>query len=70
MKLTDLRQDAKGQITAVPFPRMAELGLVRGTTVRVLSKGMGGNPLQISFEGCRLLIDRRTARKTEVEPCD
>ena len=70
MKLTDLKPGATGRIAGIPFSRMAELGLVPGTAVQLLSKGMNGNPLQIYYKGCRLLIDRRTARKTEVIPCD
>lgn len=70
MKLTDLKTGERGILTAVPLHRLTELGLIPGTTVQLLSKGPFGEPIEISFEGCDLLLDRETARKTEVSPCD
>ncbi len=70
MKLIDLKKGERAKIVAVPIPRMKELGLILGTEINLISKGPFGNPVEISFQGCDLLLDRRTAAKTEVERCD
>lgn len=70
MKLTDLKNGERAKIITVPLPRMKELGLIPGTRITFISKGPFSNPIEISFGGCDLLLDRRTAAETEVEPCD
>ncbi len=69
MKLTDLKKGQSARIVAVPLPRMKELGLIPGTQFILLSRGPFGAPIEITFEGCDLLLDRTTAAETEVEPC-
>lgn len=70
MKLTEFKAGDHGRITAVPLPRMLELGLIPGTLFRLVSKGPFGDPVELSFYGCDLLIDGKTAAETEAEPCD
>ena len=70
MKLIDLTKGQCARILAVPLPRMKELGLIPGTQIVLLSPSSLGSPIEISFGGCDLLIDCKTAARTEVEPCD
>ena len=60
MKLIDLKIGCSGTVVRVPAARLKEIGLVPGTRVTIVSKGLAGN---------YLLIDRKTAEQTEVEPC-
>ncbi len=69
MKLIDLKIGCSGTVVRVPAARLKEIGLVPGTRVTIVSKGLFGNPLEIAFAGNYLLIDRKTAEQTEVEPC-
>ncbi len=70
MNLADLPSGKSGRILQVPFPRLLELGLVPGTPVKVTGRGPRCNPVELEFLGTYLLIDRKTAMKTEVRPCD
>lgn len=66
MNLTELKPGASGRVTAAPSPRLREIGLVPGTVVTVISKGLFGNPVEIAFAGNDLLIDRKSAAEVEV----
>ncbi|MBQ7936193.1 MAG: ferrous iron transport protein A [Clostridia bacterium] len=67
MTLNHLKPGQTATIKKVPLPRLTELGLIPGTKIRLVTKGPFGDPLRISFYGCELLLDQKTAEKTEVE---
>ena len=70
MKLTEITPGKSGRLLKVTVSRLIEIGLVPGTKVTVVSRGLFGNPLEIAFSGNNLLIDIRTASNTEVVSCD
>ena len=70
MTMEHLSCGQTAKIISLPLTRMEELGLTPGTLFRLIKKGPGKTPLHITFKGCDLLIDRHTAAKTEIEPCE
>ena len=49
MTLNQLKPGQTASIRRVPLPRLTELGLIAGTTVKLIAKGPFGEPLHISF---------------------
>jgi ferrous iron transport protein A len=53
-----------------PFRRrLLEMGLVPGTTVRILNIAPLGDPLEVEARGCRLSVRHHEAAEVEVGPC-
>ena len=48
--------------------RLMELGLLPGTTVRLIRRADIGGVLELEVRGCRVTVRRMEARELEVEP--
>jgi Fe2+ transport system protein FeoA len=73
MFLSELAPGASAVITKVPnggdvFLRLREMGLLPGTTVKLLRAAPSGDPLEIQIRGYNLSLRRGEAGSIEVEP--
>ena len=71
--LADLEPGASARVEAVesgtPFGRrLADLGFLPGTPVRVLRRAPLGDPVEYELRGTRLCLRRSEARRIRVEP--
>ncbi len=71
LTIDTLRADEKAVVVSCSGPnasRLRELGLLPGTTVRVLRRAPLGDPIQIEVGQSSLAIRIKEARSIEVEP--
>jgi len=70
--LSDLAPGSVAVIRAIPngevFLRLREMGLLPGTTVKLLRAAPSGDPLEIQMRGYNLSVRRVEAAAIEVEP--
>ena len=57
------RVDNEGQLAQ----RLMSLGLLEGTTVALLRRALGGDPIEIDVMGYALSLRRAEARQIEIE---
>ena len=70
--LGDLTAGALARVVDVVEPgalgeRLLEMGLTRGTEVRVVRRGLNGCPVQLSLRGYTLSIRRAQAERIAIE---
>ncbi len=71
--LADVPLGGEAHVVAVLEPgalgeRLMELGLTAGTRVRVLRKGLFGDPVQLKLRGFMLSLRKRQAEAIRVRP--
>ncbi len=72
LRLVDLPIGGRARVVDVEEPgslgeRMLEMGLTAGTAVRVVRRGLFGDPLQIELRGYMLSVRRAQAERIAVE---
>ena len=70
--LTDLELDQKGKIISIrgglmAIKRLADLGLISGTKIKIIKKAPFAGPIKIEFRGSRLVLGRGLASKILVK---
>lgn len=70
--LAELPIGLAARVTALPnadgaMTRLRELGLLPGTSVRLLRRGPTGDPLEICLRGCLLSLRAADAQRITVE---
>ena len=73
--LADLPPNIPSEIVAVREPgalgdRLCEMGLLPGTQVTVMRRGLWGDPLQVAVRGTMLTLRRTQARTIDVKTVD
>jgi Fe2+ transport system protein FeoA len=73
MTLNQLGIDQKAVITAIVgdgplIQRLMALGVIEGSTVSVMRKALGGDPIEIEVMGYSLSLRIEEARRVEVAP--
>jgi Fe2+ transport system protein FeoA len=73
MTLNQLGIDQKAVITAIVgdgplVQRLMALGVIEGSTVSVMRKALGGDPIEIEVMGYSLSLRIEEARRVEVAP--
>jgi Fe2+ transport system protein FeoA len=73
MTLNQLGIDQQAVITAIVgdgplIQRLMALGVIEGSTVSVMRKALGGDPIEIEVMGYSLSLRLEEARRVEVAP--
>lgn len=72
LTLIELKEGEKAEIIEIlggkmATKRLADLGLVPGTQIKILKKGLWGGPIEIEVRGSNLVLGRGLASKVMVK---
>ena len=74
MTLADLQTDVLALVEDVEEvgstgERLMELGLIRNTPIRIVRRGLFGDPLQIALRGYTLMLRKAQAARILIRQC-
>lgn len=72
MKLDQLKSGSRARVIAIDgdnplAQRLMTLGLLEGTTVRMIRRALGGDPLEVDVMGYALSLRRAEAKQIDIE---
>ena len=74
-RLSDLEQGASAVIASIPsgdtsMTRLRELGLLPGTTIKIIRRAPLGDPIEISVRGSLISLRANEAKLIEMRPAE
>ena len=74
-RLSDLEQGTSAVIAAIPsgdtsMTRLRELGLLPGTTIKIIRRAPLGDPIEISVRGSLISLRANEAKLIEMRPAE
>ena len=74
-RLSDLEQGTSAVITSIPsgdtsMTRLRELGLLPGTTIKIIRRAPLGDPIEISVRGSLISLRANEAKLIEMRPAE
>jgi ferrous iron transport protein A len=73
--LSDLEQGTSAVIASIPsgdtsMTRLRELGLLPGTTIKIIRRAPLGDPIEISVRGSLISLRANEAKQIEMRPAE
>ena len=74
-RLSDLEQGTRAVIASIPsgdtsMTRLRELGLLPGTTIKIIRRAPLGDPIEISVRGSLISLRANEAKLIEMRPAE
>ncbi len=74
-RLSDLEQETSAVIASIPsgdtsMTRLRELGLLPGTTIKIIRRAPLGDPIEISVRGSLISLRANEAKLIEMRPVE
>ena len=74
-RLSDLEQETSAVIASIPsgdtsMTRLRELGLLPGTTIKIIRRAPLGDPIEISVRGSLISLRANEAKLIEMRPAE
>ncbi len=74
-RLSDLEQGTRAVIASIPsgdtsMTRLRELGLLPGTTIKIIRRAPLGDPIEISVRGSLISLRANEAKLIEMRPVE